>query len=289
VGFSKSYHGTTNDLPEETLATVIRSIDKRTYTMVLMAGGEPSLSPALIRVGIRLCREMELLSAIVSAPIWAASPQKAADFLDTITGLSMLILSYDTYHLEFLKWEHYRNAALAALSRSMRIVFQIAFTHEEERNRMIKSLRGLAVVAQIHPMRTVMVGNAAKGSIDVELTQVSDESDLDRIPKGCVLGNAFVDNDLKVHGCCWSTATEASPFTIPVEPGGTDVVRQSFVKLENAPGFQAVRKSGFLGALSPKGRREVVRSVKGECFSCECDICMRLMRNETREIWTECR
>ena len=54
----------------------------------------------------------------------------------------MLILSYDDYHLDFLKWEHYRNAALAAINHCITVVFQNAFTREEEKGGWLSRLKG---------------------------------------------------------------------------------------------------------------------------------------------------
>lgn len=287
LGFSESHHGADTSLDPATLRSIIRDIDSRIYSMVLLAGGEPSLSPALIREGIGASRNVGLLSAIVTAPIWAHSVGTASQFLDKIPGLDMLILSFDDYHLEFLRWEHYRDAALEALKRHIGLVFQIAYTREDQKRRLVDSLKGLAALSQVNPMRTVMIGNAADNHLDTEYIEVTACGDLDKIPRGCVLGNAFIDDRLGVHGCCWSTAVEASPFS--VLPGnGPASLRGRFQQLEDDPVFQAVRAGGFIEALGTKGRRAVVDAVRGERFSSECDLCMRLMKYEARHIWNEC-
>jgi organic radical activating enzyme len=287
IGFSDTYHGSDTDLNAEKLESIIREIDTSIYGMILMAGGEPSLNPSLIRAGIAASRGAGVLSAIVTAPIWAPSGAKACGFLDKIPGLDVLILSYDDYHLEFLEWGHYRNAALEAMKRRIGLVIQIAFTREDQKQRLIRSLKGLAVLAQVNPMRTVMIGNAVENHLDGEYIQVSEVTDLDQIPRGCVLGNSFIDEKLGVHGCCWSTAAQASPFSVPTVPGDPSL-SSAFRKLEGNPVFQAVRHRGFLDALTDQGRGSVVAAVRGESFSSECEICMRLMKYETRHVWDVC-
>jgi len=123
--------------------------------------------------------------------------------------------------------------------------------------------------------------------LDAEHIEVSETGDLDRIPRGCVLGNAFIDEQLNVHGCCWSTAAEASPFSVhSVE--SLDGLGHAFHRLEENSIFQAVRGRGFIDALSDEARLAVVEAVSGERFSSECDLCIRIMRKETQHVWDKC-
>lgn len=289
LGFSDSFEGDEIATTPEDLDRMIKSVDTDIYKMILLAGGEPSLSPHLIRSGIAACKEMELLSAIVTAPIWAPTAKTAAQFLTKIPGLDILILSYDDYHLEFLKLDHYRHAVLEAVKRGIRIVLQIAYTEEEEKEVLIQSLGGLKTFAfQINPMRTVMIGNALDTKFAVDEIEVNDVSALERIPRGCVLGNVFIDENFGLHGCCWSTASEMSPFSI-VPDKGLSSLGSSFSQLEASQVFQSVRKNGFLDSLTDTGRQMVVDAVSGERFTSECDLCMRIMKKDTQHIWDECR
>lgn len=287
LGFSSEFQGVDGAMSAEGLRRVIQSIDRRIYDLVLMAGGEPSLHPEVVRAGIPATCEAGLQSAIVTAPIWAKSPGAAAAFLGPLEGLAMLILSYDDYHLEFLRFAYYRNAALEALQRGMRLVFQVAYTREDERQRLVESLKGLARLAQVHPMRTVMVGNARRHDLGATFVEIHAAADLASIPRGCVLGNAFVDAQSRVHGCCWATASPLSPFTAASD-GSPESLAAAFAELERRPAFQAVRASGFIGALTDRGRRAVVDLVRGESFSCECDLCLRVMSAGDAVIWHEC-
>jgi len=267
---------------------MIEAVDNQTYGMILLAGGEPSLSPNLIRVGIASSRKAGLLSAMVTAPRWAQTPVAGDHFLSKIPGLNTLILSYDFYHLDFLTIEHYRNAAVEAIKRGIRIVFQIAYTSEEEKEQLIDSLGGLKILAnQINPMRTVRVGNAVTANLVADEVQVMEPSDLDSINRGCVLGNSFIDENFNVHGCCWSTAAEESPFSVAAD-GSPSSVGKAFKNLEARALFQGVRQNGFIDSLSEKGKQAVVDLVRGEKFSSECDLCIRMMSKRAAHVWDEC-
>ncbi|MEX0600272.1 MAG: radical SAM protein [Rhodothermales bacterium] len=285
IGFSEDFKGEDLHLTQEDLAGLIRSVDPDVYDVILMAGGEPSLSPHLIRAGIEACDEAGLLSAIVSAPVWASRMASADRFLDRVKGLDLLILSYDAYHLEFLTLEHYRHAAMSAVQHGIKLVFEIAYTREEEKESLITQLGGMKVLAtHIYPMRTVSVGNAVHSVLDAEEVTVQDAADLDRIPRGCVLGNVFIDDDAALHGCCWSTAVEASPFSVPATDGAASLP-EAFNRLEASPLFQKMRRRGFLDGLTEEGRRAVAREVEGERYATECDLCMRMMRTELKSFW----
>src|SRR5207253_2894387 len=110
VGFSDQYKGNDQRIDADELIDLITAIDPGIYDMVLFAGGEPSLEVALLRIGIAACKTRFLRSAIVTAPIWAVNEEAAKRFVDSVPGLNQIILSYDKYHLEFLKVAHYEMA-----------------------------------------------------------------------------------------------------------------------------------------------------------------------------------
>ena len=120
IGFSETNKGSGHRVAPEDLVQIIRDVDPKVYDVVLFAGGEPALDPALVRLGIDTCKDAGLGAAMVTAPIWASTQASAKRFLDKVEGLSQLMLSYDYYHLEFLKYSHYENAAREAAARGCR-------------------------------------------------------------------------------------------------------------------------------------------------------------------------
>lgn len=285
VGFTKDNRGDTWTIPPDDLIAVVNAAESGPYQMILLAGGEPSLNPELIRTAVDACARAGLVSAVVSAPVWARTDDAARRFVTRIAGLNLLILSYDTYHLESLTTGHYRRAAAAA-SPSMFVTAQIAFTTDEEREAHARVLSGIPGIRHINAMRTVRVGNASDPrSVADEGWRIDGPEDLDRIPRGCVAGNALVDDAFAVHGCCWSSTAPGSPVTIT---GSRASLRQSIDALEGRAEYQTLRTIGFLGSLDTAARASLAAAVKGRRFSSECDICIAAMAARPPGVWQSC-
>jgi MoaA/NifB/PqqE/SkfB family radical SAM enzyme len=286
VGFSEANKGTGFRITPEDLVHIIKSIDTKTYQAVLFAGGEPSLDPPLVKLGIDTCRDAGLDTAMVTAPIWASTEASAKRFLDKVEGLSQLMLSYDYYHLEFLKYSHYENAAREAAARGMFVVLHITYSQEEEKLALIDSVASIRSLVYVDPMRTVPVGNAAEpGRVEMEFVTVNTVKDLDALSRRCVLGNTLVDARLDVHGCCWSNLGEASPFSFY---GKSQGLADKLKEMEASLIFQSVRRKGFLDSLSSEGRAALVERVKGQQFCNECHICIAAMKKGSDEVWNSC-
>jgi organic radical activating enzyme len=287
LAYSDSYHGTSYRINAADLISTIEVIDPNLYDMVLLAGGEPSLDPALIKTAVDACQRAGLGSSVVSAPVWAATEVSAKRFLDKIDGIVRLILSYDNYHLEFLKLEHYRIAAQEAAARGIEVTLEIVYSQQAEKQALIESIASFKdSVALIHTMRAVRLGNAAlQTNVEMEYVTVNTIEDLGAIPRGCVLGNVLVDRSFGVHGCCWSSTGEASPFSFA---GAGKPDQRPFLEMEGNRLFQAVREKGFLGSLSLRGKQLLADRVRGQGFVSECDICLHTMKKGNDDIWQEC-
>jgi organic radical activating enzyme len=286
IGFSETNRGSGYRITPEKLVQIVEGIDTKTYNVVLFAGGEPSLDPALIKLGIDTCKRTGLAAAMVTAPIWASTEASTKRLLDKVDGLTRLILSYDYYHLEFLKYHQYENAAREAAARGMLVDLHISYSMEEEKKALIDSIESIRNLVYVDPMRTVPVGNAAEpGKVQMDLVTINSVEDLDLIPRGCLLGHPLVDAKMGVHGCCWSSLGEESPFSRTAQSDG---LRETFRSLETSPVFQAVRNHGFLDSLSDEGRQELVTRVKGQSFCNECHICVASMKKGWNRVWEQC-
>jgi hypothetical protein len=287
VGFSESFHGSTFRIKEDELVGIITGIDPKIYKLIVFGGGEPSLDPSIIKLGVDTCRRSGLLSGIVTAPIWASNPARAKEFLDKVDGLTDVILSYDYYHLEFLKFAHYENAVRESSQRGIRVGVNITYGDESERQPLIDSLAPLMFgITYVGTSRAVPIGNASvPEKMDMQYVTINSLEDFEAVPRGCILGKAYVDENLKVHGCCYSCTGEHSPFSSPSE--GTPVSKV-FQDMENNPVFQSVMKKGFLGALSPEGKQLLLDRVRGQRFGTECDLCVYTMKKDAGAVWQQC-
>jgi organic radical activating enzyme len=284
VGFSDSYRGNSYRIAPATLTQIIESLDRTIYGTVLFAGGEPSLDPGLVKIGVDACQTAGLVSSMITAPIWASSEQTAGQLLDKLQGLHHMTLSFDLYHLEFLKFRHYELAAREALKRDIRVLFHMTYSQEGERDFLLTAIAPIRSLVDVSCMRAVPVGNAAT-QVEMEYITIETLEDLEAVPRGCLLGKTIVDSKLQVHGCCWSSLGERSPFSFDCSGKNPS---SGFQKMEADPVFQAVMKDGFLGSLSAEGRRLVFDRIRGRRFVNECDLCVAIMKEGTEAIWREC-
>ncbi len=285
VGFSESYSGSGYKMDSDSLVSTIEAIDPRVYGMVVFGGGEPSLEPQLLRIGIDACQQAGLHSGIVTAPIWASTPATAVKFLDKVQGLTNLILSYDYYHLDFLKFSHYENAVLEAVRRGILINVNMTYGDESEIQPLLDSLAPLrSSILHVSTTRAVPIGNAAqKGNVNVQFVTITQVEDLERVPRTCLIGHAYVDGQRRVHGCCYSSIGESSPFS---SLAGVPA-KVAFPQMEANPAFQAVLKRGFIDSLSQHGKELLFEQVRGLQFAVECDLCVAAMSKRCKPVWDD--
>lgn len=287
VGFSESFHGSAFRIREDDLVGIIAGIDPTIYKLVVFGGGEPSLDPSLIKLGVDTCRNSGLLSGIVTAPIWSSTPRRAKEFLDKVKGLTDIILSYDYYHLEFLKFTHYENAVREAYHRGIRVGVNITYSDETEKQPLIDSLAQLMFgIAYLGTSCAVPIGNASlQEKIAMSYVTINTLGDFDALPRACLLGKAYVDENLQIHGCCYSCTGEDSPFSCHSQGRPVGKV---FQEMEKSPIFQSVLKNGFLESLSPLGKQLLLNRVRGQRFGTECDLCVHTMTKDASAIWQQC-
>jgi hypothetical protein len=280
VGYSQTHHGSPWRMDPAVLVRMIESLDRSTCQTVLLAGGEPTMDRDLIRVAVQACARAGVKVGIISAPIWGATPDSAKRLFETIGGLDVLILSYDQYHLEFLSFRHYENAVREASARGTTVIVHISYSTERELQTLKLSMRPLAPLLKgISEMRVFPYGDAARpGVIQHEAVTIDTPADLQRIPRSCILGSAVLNEATRVHGCCWSVVAGQSPFARDVQE---DTLGEALRDIERDPSFLAMKGSGFLDSLTEAGRAEVFARMKGQAVSQECEVCVRMMSDET--------
>ena len=285
MGYSEGYGGDQSRISSDDLLRIISSINPEFYDMVLLAGGEPSLDVHLVAEAIAACKSRQLLCAIVTAPIWASSTERAERFLDQVKGLDILILSFDLYHLEYLRRDYYERAIRLANSLRLLVVLQMVVSNEREKLELEEQMLHIKGSYRSNCSPIVRVGNARGGTaLDVRETLVKKIEDFSRIVRSCTLGNSLVDESGNVHGCCWARSAEKSPFSLMVENGQLE---ETFEYLEANKLFLAMRARGFLDSLTTEGKNDLLRRVRGRVFASECDICLVLMNESSEQDWPE--
>jgi organic radical activating enzyme len=217
VGFSEHRPVDNRKVSLDEIEHIVGALDPSVYDMLLLAGGEPSLDVPLLRKSIDSCRARGLLSAIVTAPIWATKQSTAERFISQIAGLDLLILSYDRYHLEFLDAANYETAVKAAVKGKIAVNLHISHVGDDEPEELLRQVAEIRPLVKISTAQVVPVGNAAgDADLAMESVPIRTDEDLERLPRSCVLGNVLIEEHRAVHGCCWSTTVPGSPFSISV-------------------------------------------------------------------------
>ena len=283
--FPGTQTGDSARMSQECLDECIGALDPRTYSIVLLGGGEPSLEVPLIQFAISRSHAAKLFCAMVTAPVWAATPESAEKFLESISGIDLIIMSYDRYHLEFLKISNYENALQAAAGRNICMAFHLCCSNEQEKEELLDQLGFLRHLFQVNCTYIVPIGNAAK-SVDAQMSRITVENvaSLSSLPRGCRLGDIQIDEEKTVYGCCWMRAAPRSPFVLSSKLSG---LKATLEQLERSAKFQAVRRRGFLDALSSTGQEAMARLARGREFLNECHLCLTAMNELGPEIWNE--
>jgi len=163
----------------------------------------------------------------------------------------------------------------------------MCYTEDEEKEELAAKLHSVKHLVHFHDTRTVPVGNAADPrNVPMQTIPIATIEDLERIPRGCILGNALIDEMGDVHGCCWSRTVTNSRFSESAAVGG---LAEALLRLEAKPEFQSVRAVGFLGALTSQGREALVRLARGRSVANECELCMLTLAEGGEDLWAECR
>jgi organic radical activating enzyme len=286
VGFSETDRGSNWRREPAELRRMIESLPPETEAVVL-AGGEPTVDRDLIKLAADVCDAAGITLGIISAPIWAATPSSAERLFQSVGNLGFLILSYDKYHLDQVKFENYCVATQAAAARKIDVIFYMAYATTQDFRELQASLAPIQpLIKRTMPIPLFPTGNAVKDLLRGPWFTINSERDLGKIRRTCNLGHtAIVDHEDRVHGCCWSATVKHSPFSRDL---GADPLGAIISDLEADELFQTVSRRGFIDALSAEGRADVVARLKGQAVTQECELCVRLMAPEHRMVWREC-
>jgi pyruvate-formate lyase-activating enzyme len=286
-GFSSSHRGPGNKTDPELLCQMIEEADPRIYQNITFIGGEASLVPEVVAAGVDAAHRRGFTASLTTAPIWATTAKRAAAFLDSLPHLDYMNLSYDSYHLEFLKPHHYLNAIDAASERKTLAFLTVTYSRAGELEEILpKVVVGLPKVTSVVVNQVMPVGNANDPArMSLEGTLMRSEADLESIVRSCAIGETIVNVGGAVHACCWSTTVEETP--LKYRDSHSSSFGQALCSMEKDPTFIKLRQSGLVDGLSDSGKSEVFEQVRNKTIVNECHLCSILMRQENRRIWND--
>lgn len=307
IGYSDTNVGTGATVEEAELIELVDAFVDNGFDIIAFTGGEPTLVPRLLRIGLKAARERGVRSVVVSAPVWAKSLAAAEKFLKGLPHLDIVVLSYDRHHLGFLTIEHYTNAVTALHAVGANVTFNICYSHEKERAELHASLQHIYPDLQQVPknlsgvstqlnmsweqvrdlMRAQMnkgprvnferilpVGNgAALLEVFSEAVTLGSIEDFDRIERSCNVGsNVAVDTKFNLHACCWAPAISGSPLSF-----GRDTAAAFATSLDRMDRDERVcglKEKGLIGSLTADDKEHLLASLRGKPIINECHLCL---------------
>jgi MoaA/NifB/PqqE/SkfB family radical SAM enzyme len=111
-------------MPRPLLLKFLQEVrDVPTARVVVFTGGEPTLRRELLLEGIRLAKEGNLLTRVVTNGYWAVTPERAEEFARRLreAGLQELNTSFDDFHAPFVRVQRIANVIRAALAVGLRV------------------------------------------------------------------------------------------------------------------------------------------------------------------------
>jgi len=122
------------ELPTPVAAAVIRDFATLpSAKVVVLTGGEPFLD--LGRLGTVLSEVAgfpELRSMVITSAHWATSVSEASNVIQSLPPISLLAVSADEYHEEFVPRNNLRHAIVAAREAGTDVILSIAHHGEED-------------------------------------------------------------------------------------------------------------------------------------------------------------
>jgi hypothetical protein len=118
-GVESGPHESTLLAPEDVLVHINALASSGTVEAIHVSGGEPFLYREQMRMIAECGRAAGIQVAVNTNGFWSRHPGRAGAMLDSMPGLSQIILSTDAYHEPFLSLEVVRDAARIALSREL--------------------------------------------------------------------------------------------------------------------------------------------------------------------------
>lgn len=287
VGFGEAFTGTNWEMSTDDLRGLVSAIDPGIYDHVLFAGGEPSVSRKLLQVGVEAAHANHLQAGMVSAPIWARDLAAARRFLESVP-VDWLTLSFDDYHLEFLKVQHYENAIAAARERGIVLAVNACYANPAELVDLASRVTELGVF-RVNFTPVLPVGNALQMQTETAAGAVKIQAgdDIRRLRRSCSIGNPLVmprPQAREVAACCWAADVWGAPIAHRVFRSAEEL-RVQFDTLEEDPAVRHLLGHGLIDGWSDESAAEVARCVDGMAFVSECDLCAHLMRPENRVTW----
>ncbi len=138
------------------------STRRRRVRAVIVTGGEPFYSPALLQDVLEHASALGLVCVVVTNGFWATTQARAVATLERFPQIDALTISTDKYHRAFISLDKFRNAARAARLLRIPVNAAVCIDDDEERGELARELGDLVQIDRIRTVRTRAAGRAAR-------------------------------------------------------------------------------------------------------------------------------
>ena len=250
--------------------------ETRQYTEIGFSGGEPFIAFNLLREGITKACSLGLKTTVVTNAFWADSLNNALKILKKLGPLSLLGVSFDKFHQEFIPIDNLRNAILAANHIGIKTTIRFTYLWDEnlERKEVERIFSDITNITTIESQPMLNAGRASHFSDENGFENAFDKM----VNKPCAASNVhMLAPDGTVYLCCGPAAVLKK--NNPLKLG--NLYEKSFKSIledeENNLIIQAIRVFGpsyLLNFIEEKGCFQDYESKKDHC-----DLCLSLMEN----------
>ncbi len=97
---------------EKMRSAIDQANEREKLHLVVFTGGEPTLLGEELYQTMRYCRDLGIITRMVTNGWWAKTPEKAKEFVEMLreNGLSEINISVDDYHAPYVPFECIKNA-----------------------------------------------------------------------------------------------------------------------------------------------------------------------------------
>jgi organic radical activating enzyme len=271
-----------NSFPIEALerALVQRSLPKSVVALHI-SGGEPFMSWRYLREISDFASKRHLLLAVNSNGYWGTTSERAAKTLDTVPALTHLLLSTDQYHEVYIPLSSVKNAAIAALERSIIVDLGICLPNDADNTYLdhVRDYMGEALCRRINCYRIALEaeGRATGLSLADKLTPMEPERQSQHCGR---LNRPVILQDGRVSACCNTVVVERQGQESPLLLG--TIAEESFSEISARANddllLQALRTRGpwfVANKLNEMGYPIASTDDDGIC-----DLCNRILTNQ---------
>jgi MoaA/NifB/PqqE/SkfB family radical SAM enzyme len=168
-------------------------------TQIHFTGGEPFLELDTLFKAVNLCKLLGLKVSVVTNGYWAVSVNVAKQILEKLDGLTLLEVSTDSFHQEFVSIDRIRNVILACNELGINKCVRVSFLNDpvSEIENIKKHLSPVEGLYELSQQPVLPIGRAAS-HINLDLIFSYD-------PKGVFCRGAdfpLIISNGNVSACC---------------------------------------------------------------------------------------